>query len=134
MSSVTTPARSRIPSRRAEWRPVAALTAETAADDHVRLVRGDRLEQAGEVARVVLPVAVDLDGDLEAVVARVLVAGLDGAADAEVVRKASRRARRPARASAAVPSVEPSSMTRISKPGIDGADLRDHAGDRRRLR
>ena len=35
-----------------------------------------------------LAVAVDLDGDVEAVVARVLVAGLDCPADADVVRKA----------------------------------------------
>ena len=43
-------------------------------------------EQLGDVARVVLAVAVDLDRDVVAVLERVQVARLDRAADAEVER------------------------------------------------
>ena len=69
----------------------------------------------GSSRGVVLSVAVDLHREVETVIARVLIAGLHRAADAEIEREpddvASART-----ASAAVPSVEPSSitMTRIS--------------------
>ena len=56
-------------------------------DDEVGAVVEDRLEHPADLGRVVLPVAVDLDGDLEAVVERVLVAGLDGPADPDVERQ-----------------------------------------------
>ena len=49
-------------------------------------VRAQVREQLVDVARVVLAVAVDLDGDVVAVLERVLVARLHRAADAEVER------------------------------------------------
>ena len=95
---------------------VQARSQEAAADDHVCAIGGDRLQQAGQLARVVLPVAVDLDRHLEAMVARILVPRLNGAADADVVGK-SRDQRSGALGLRLVPSVDPSSTTRISKPG-----------------
>ena len=50
--------------------------------------RVEVVQQVGDVARVVLAVAVDLHGDVVAVLERVLVARLDRAADAEVERMA----------------------------------------------
>ena len=49
-----------------------------------------RLENRVQLARIVLSVAVDLHGDVEAVGERVAVAGLNGAPDAEVERKAKK--------------------------------------------
>ena len=73
-------------------------------------------EQDRDVARIVLPVAVDLHGDVIAVLERELIAGLHGAADPEVERvaddpRAAAAARRP------VSSVEPSSTTTTSNSG-----------------
>ena len=62
---------------------------EARAGDHVQLRRRAQVgEQLGDVARVVLAVAVDLDRDVVAVLERVQVARLDRAADAEVERMA----------------------------------------------
>ena len=58
---------------------IAAAADEARADDQVGAVVEDRLQHAGDLARIVLPVTVDLDGELEAVLEGVLVSGLDGA-------------------------------------------------------
>ena len=65
------------------------------ASRRLRRPRRARAARAGSAApRVVLAVAVEADGDLVAVLERVLEAGLDGAADAEVERQPDdRRAR-----------------------------------------
>ena len=72
---------------------VAGVAAEAGAVDHVGL--GLRRVQGGEhlrqVLRLVLAVAVDLDGDVVALVQRVLVARLHRAADPEVERMAEHR-------------------------------------------
>jgi len=120
------------PEPTAEGSSVATGPEETTADDHVRPIGGDRLEQTGQLARVVLPISVDLDGDVEAVVARVLVAGLDCPADADVVRKArdeSACALSLGLGTVRRPVVDDEDL----EPWIDGTDLADHAGDRRRL-
>ena len=57
------------------------------ADDHVGLAGEERLEDPAELARVVLAVPVDLDGDVEAVGQRVAEARLHRAADPEVERQ-----------------------------------------------
>jgi glycosyltransferase involved in cell wall biosynthesis len=54
------------------------------ADDHVGLSGDQRLEDHAKLARVVLAVAVDLHGDVEAVRERVAEPGLHGAADSKV--------------------------------------------------
>ena len=79
-----------------------------------------------------LPVAVDLDCDLEAVVACVLVAGLDGAADADVVGKACDQcagALGLRLGAVSRPVVDDEDL----EAWIDGPDLLDHACDRLRL-
>ena len=50
--------------------------------------RSDRLDDRGELRRIVLAVAVDADSEVEVVLERVAEAGLHGAADAEVERQA----------------------------------------------
>ena len=81
-----------MPSRRDDRRAVARRRSrqEARAGDHVELgVRAQvRRAAAGMWRAIVLPVAVDLDGDVVAVLERVLVAGLHGAADPEVERVA----------------------------------------------
>ena len=121
--SETTRANRWIPDPPARRRLVAASRRRSGADDHVGPAASRRLEDS-DLAGVVLPVAVDLDGHVEAVLERVPVAGLHCAADAEVVRQAHdlRAVARPRRA---VASVEPSSTTTTSKPGAA-------AGSRRR--
>ena len=89
-----------------------------------------RCEQVVDVARVVLPVAVDLHGDLVAVLARVEIAALHGPADAEVERQAQHGGAGRASARAAVASVEPSSTTRTSKPGAQRRISAIVCGDR----
>src|ERR1043166_8285662 len=69
-------------------RGVLAALGDPRADDDVRLARDERCEQLAELRRVVLAVSVDLNSELEAVLECVAVAGLDGAADAEVEREA----------------------------------------------
>ena len=69
--------------------------------------------------RVVLPVAVDLDRDVEAVLQRVLVAGLHGAADTEVERERRRPPRPPARHARAV---------RVGRAVVDDDDLELRVG------
>ena len=68
----------------AEGASVVAVSDEAGADDHVRAPVDDRLQQRRDLVRIVLAVAVDLHGEVEAVLERVLVAGLDRAADPEV--------------------------------------------------
>ena len=85
----------------------------------------------GDLARVVLAVAVEPHGELEAVLERVAEAGLHGAADPEVERAAGRTcARRPPRPRR-VPSVEPSSIDDDVEAGVERAHL---ARRRRRSR
>lgn len=55
----------------------------------------DRGQQPFDLGRVVLVVAVDLDGDVEPVAQRVAIADLDGATDAEVHGQADDRGPRP---------------------------------------
>ena len=115
-----------------ERRAVFADVEEAAPDDHVRRSARDRHEQRGQLGRIVLPVSVDLDGDVEAVVARVPVSGLHGAADAEVEGQPhdERTVRaRPRPGSVGRPVVDDEDL----EAGIDGAHLLDHAGDRRLL-
>ncbi len=87
-------------------------------------------EQIVDVARVVLPVAVDLNGDLVAVLERVEVAALHRAADAEVERQAQHRVRRPRPRGRRSSSVEPSSITTHVEVGRGRVDLGDGSGDR----
>ena len=61
-SSETSRAKTRIPIRRANGRPVrAAGVDEPRADDEVGLAALERGEQRPELARIVLPVAVEAD-------------------------------------------------------------------------
>src|SRR5919201_1236925 len=59
-------------------RAVVALAPEAGPDGQIRLSGKHRSEQLRQLAGVVLAVAVDLDGDLEAAVPRELVARLHG--------------------------------------------------------
>jgi hypothetical protein len=68
-------------------RPIAAQPCEAGADDEVCVTGEKRREDHAQLPGVVLTVAVDLNGDVEAVGERVAVAGLHGAADAEVERE-----------------------------------------------
>ena len=86
--SETTPAKRAMPIRRGKRGAVGALAREARADRDVRVAGDHRLEQGAELARVVLAVAVDLDGDVEVMLGRILDARLNGGADAEVVRQA----------------------------------------------
>ena len=89
VSSETSFANQMIPIRRASGgRYVAVAVDEARARDDVGLAALDRAEQLLELGRVVLAVAVEPHGRLVAVLERVLEPGLDGAADAEVVRAA----------------------------------------------
>ena len=86
----------------------------------------------GQLRGVVLPVAVDLDRDLEAVVSRVLVAGLDRAADADVVGQTRDERPRPlglGLGAVGRPVVDDEDL----EARVHGADLFDHTRDRRRL-
>ena len=67
------------------WSP--APVDEARADDDVRLVPVEHGEQLRKLGRVVLPVAVEPDRELVAVLERELEAGLHGRADAEVERQ-----------------------------------------------
>ena len=91
-ASDTTRAKIPIPARRgAEDRKPAPLgrRQEPRAGDHVEAAAiVEPLEQLGDVLRVVLAVAVELHRDLVAVLLRVHVSGLHGAADPEVERQA----------------------------------------------
>ncbi len=111
---------------------VPALVAETSPDDDVRAAGNDRLEDLRKLVRDVLPVAVDLDRDVEALVARVLKARLDGAADAEVVRKAD-----DARAGGDGLACRPVGRAVVDDDDLEvrvgGTDLRDDRRDRGRL-
>src|SRR5436309_8135507 len=71
-----------------ERRPVIAVAGrEPRANDDVGFAAGERCEQLGDLAWVVLAVAVEAHCLVVAVLERVLEAGLDGAADAEVERQ-----------------------------------------------
>src|SRR5207247_2895294 len=59
-------------------------TEEPRADNDVRLVPVDHLEQPRELGGIVLTVAVEADGELVAVLQRELEAGLNGRPNAEV--------------------------------------------------
>ena len=86
----------------------------------------ERRDDCGELLRVVLPVAVDADGEVEAVLERVAEAGLHGAADAEVERQAGARARR--RPRDAPRSVRASRRRHDDlERRVEGADLVDDA-------
>ena len=100
-----------------EWGAVQAFFTEAGADNHVCIIGGKRFEQPTKLARIVLAVAVDLDGHLEAVVPCVLVSRLDRRPDSDVVREVARLVLRRAQPRFRVPSVDPSSTTRISNPG-----------------
>ena len=79
--------------------------------------------------RVVLAVAVDLHGELVAVLERVAEAGLDGAADAEVERQAEDvRARRGGDRGGAVGRAVVDDDDLEAR--VEGADLVDHAAPR----
>ena len=81
----------RIPARRGRDELVAAfLGGEARADGDVGLATQHRLEDPRELRRIVLPVSVDADSDVEAVLERETEARLHGAADAEVERQAER--------------------------------------------
>ena len=88
VSSETSRANQRIPARRANGGLVVAVPVrEPRADHHVGLAALERREQARQLLRVVLAVAVETEDDLVAVLERVLEAGLDRTADAEVERE-----------------------------------------------
>ena len=92
VSSETSCANQRIPARRANGRlVVAGALGEARADDDVGLAALERREQVRDLLRVVLAVAVEPDHGVVAVRERVLEAGLDGAADAEVEGQADDR-------------------------------------------
>ena len=76
-----------MPMRRDPRAAVAAALGEARAYDHVRAVVQDRLQEPSDLARIVLPVAVDLDREVEVVLQRVLVSGLHRAPDAEIERE-----------------------------------------------
>ena len=114
------------------WGAVHAALAEAAANNHVCVIGGKRLEQPTKLARIVLSVAVDLDGDLEAVIPCVLVSRLDGGADADVVGKAHDEcsgALRLAPRAVRRPVVDDENL----EPGVKSTDLLDDAADRRGL-
>ena len=114
-----------IPVRRLIGRDVPGVGGEARAADHVDLggLRHRRLER-GDLAGVVLAVAVDLDHVLVVVLAGVGEARLDRAADPEVERQRDHPGARPARRDVAVASVEPSSMTTTSKSGASRCSAR----------
>ena len=66
---------------------VPAARREARAHHDVRATLEQRLEQTRDLARVVLPVSVDLDGNLEPVLEGVLVPGLDRSADPDIEGK-----------------------------------------------
>src|SRR5213079_114570 len=66
---------------------VALPTDEAGADGDIRMPGKDRLHEHGELGRVVLPVAVHPQREVEAMLVREAIAGLDRAADAEVERE-----------------------------------------------
>jgi hypothetical protein len=111
---------------------VLATLGEARPDRDVRLPREHRLDEAGDLARVVLAVAVEPDGELEAVRERVLEARLHGAPDAEVERqtddvRARRLGRRPRAVGGAV--VDDHHL----HPRVHGAQLLEHGGYRASL-
>src|SRR5205823_10556068 len=65
-------------------RAVTRRTREARADCDVGLAGEHGLEDRAKLLRVVLAVAVDPDGEVEAVLVGVTEAGLDGAADPEI--------------------------------------------------
>ncbi len=83
-SNETIAAKMWMPTRRRRVPRYSAARGEARADDQVGPALEDRLEHLADLARIVLSVAVDLDRELEAVLERVLVARLHGAADADV--------------------------------------------------
>src|SRR5439155_9847190 len=70
-----------------EGAAIELFACEAGADHEIGAALDDRDDQPKEVLRIVLPVAVDLDGEVEIVLERVLVSRLHRAADAQVVRK-----------------------------------------------
>ena len=66
---------------------VPAARREARADHEVRATLEQRLEQTRDLARIVLPVSVDLDGNLEPVLEGVLVPGLNRSADSDIEGK-----------------------------------------------
>ena len=78
------PCEERDPDAPAERRAIVAAAHEARAHDDVRVAVGQRRDQAVDLLRRVLAVAVDLDRDVVAAFERDHVARLHGAADAEV--------------------------------------------------
>ena len=70
------------------WSPVLADPREARADADVRATVEYRLHDQGELARIVLAVAVDLNDEVAAELPGRLVAGLHGTSDPEVAREA----------------------------------------------
>ena len=85
--SETSPANTTDADAAGHRRAVRPLAREPGADDDVGVAGEDRLEQPVDLARVVLPVSVDLDREFAAAAPGPLDTGLHGAADAEVERK-----------------------------------------------
>src|SRR5207248_8375809 len=67
-----------------ERRAIGALPGETRSDGEIGLAGQHRRQDSGQLRGVVLAVAVDLNGDVVAVLEGEAIAGLDGAADAKV--------------------------------------------------
>src|SRR5262249_5298305 len=67
------------------WWLVLALTKEPASYDEVGFALDDRSQDLGDLVGIVLSIAVDLNSDVEVMLARVLKPGLDGTADPDVV-------------------------------------------------
>ena len=120
----------RMPTRRdaEERKPSPSGSRKREPDDHVRRSGSACrwVEQLGDVAGVVLAVAVDLNGDLVAVLVRVDVAGLHRAADAEVERQPQHRAPRPRRAlrGAVRRAVVDDEHVELGRPLVDLGDRR----------
>ena len=114
-------------------RAVAAfLGGEARADGDVGLAAQHGLEDPRELRRIVLPVAVDADGEVEAVLEGEAEARLHGAADAEVERQPEDdRALRRRDLGRAVDGAVVDDDD--DEPGIERAQLVDHARHRQLL-